>query len=310
MSTLKKNQHYVWQYYLGGWALDGKVWCKRRDQINPFNTSTQNIAVERYFYQLFELTPDELDYLKITISQAIHQRLREINQGWVDQFQFSFKIRKLLERAPMTPQVHNELEEQLRDFEKTHVESFHSSIEEDAVIFIDNLRKQDASFLREVNTRNRFINFISHQFCRTASMRNILIDAERKVHNPSQFNVDMERLWPVLSIIFATNIASSIVSKGSEYKIVFIRNNSNLHFITGDQPVISLKRNDENSLDLYYPLTPDLAMIFTADELKFQSKYLVIGDLEIQYYNHLIYSKSNTQIFGNAPEYLRNRKEI
>ena len=154
----------------------------------------------------------------------------------------------------MTPQVHNELEEQLRDFEKTHVESFHSSIEEDAVIFIDNLRKQDASFLREVNTRNRFINFISHQFCRTASMRNILIDAERKVHNPSQFNVDMERLWPVLSIIFATNIASSIVSKGSEYKIVFIRNNSNLHFITGDQPVISLKRNDENSLDLYLSL--------------------------------------------------------
>ena len=50
-----KKQHYVWEFYLKAWRFEGnKVWCNRNG--NVFNTSTENVAQERRFYEITPLT--------------------------------------------------------------------------------------------------------------------------------------------------------------------------------------------------------------------------------------------------------------
>jgi len=58
METDKKHQHYVWKNYLKPWATDKKIWCKRHDSI--FNPSLNNIAQEKYFYEVDPLNEIEI----------------------------------------------------------------------------------------------------------------------------------------------------------------------------------------------------------------------------------------------------------
>ena len=54
----KKNQHYVFQAYLSPWAENAQVYFLRDEEI--FRTNLRNVACERFFYRLQELTPDEV----------------------------------------------------------------------------------------------------------------------------------------------------------------------------------------------------------------------------------------------------------
>ena len=69
MSTLKKHQHYVWQYYLKPWTTDNKINCLRKGK--NFNTSLKNIAQERFFYRVEELGVNEIRFFKNLIENSI-----------------------------------------------------------------------------------------------------------------------------------------------------------------------------------------------------------------------------------------------
>lgn len=64
-----KKQHYVWEFYLKAWSFEGnKVWCRRNDKI--FNTSTENVAQERRFYEITPLTEDEIGFIENAIQEC------------------------------------------------------------------------------------------------------------------------------------------------------------------------------------------------------------------------------------------------
>jgi len=67
--------------------------------------------------------------------------------------------------------------------------------------------------------------------------------------------------------MLAVNIGGSLLRDRSLFRIVLLRNDTDLAFITGDQPVINV--NDERDfkgvpveIELYCPLSPKLAMWF------------------------------------------------
>lgn len=304
MSSLTKNQHYVWQYYLRAWEKQGKIWCKRTGQPEPFSTSSRNIGAQRFFYQFFELTPEDINYLDYLISLSNNHKLQELNQGWIEHFQKSFEIRRRLKNTEIDSNLREQLNEKLLDIEKTIGEHYHCTIEKTAFPLINMLKQQDTTFYEDVSSRNDFINYISHQYFRTARMKN----AKLAIPNPLPY--DTRRTWPIEAFIYATNLASSIVAEGRKYHFVFLRNKSNLSFITGDQPIINLAGHKGEKVDFYYPLTPDLAIIFTADKIQYPDICADVGVLDIESYNYQVYNTSDNQIYGNDPIYLKVLSEL
>lgn len=123
------------------------------------------------------------------------------------------------------------------------------------------------------------------------------------IHNPLRH--DMRRTWPVEAFIYATNLAWSLVRQRRQHRIVFLQNESEVPFITGDQPIINLCGSDVEKVAFYYPLKPDLAMIFTSEQTQFSGDSHDVSRIEVETYNYRIYVKSDRQIYGNDPVYLK-----
>lgn len=89
-------------------------------------------------------------------------------------------------------------------------------------------------------------------------------------------------------------------------------NETDIPFITSDQPVINLMANyDDNALPstgsiLYYPISPNIA-ITVNDENKDQIQYL--SEEEIIYYNEAISKASLHDIYANSKGVIENIKQ-
>jgi hypothetical protein len=121
-------------------------------------------------------------------------------------------------------------------------------------------------------------------------------------------SVDLSRLWNVLIHMFASNIASSLYVERQRRKLVLIRNETDVPFVTGDQPVINLKADPPSpptELALYYPIAPHLALllcevdeqpIFPADGLTFEQAATLNAKLARECYRQVFaQSKSSLQ---------------
>ena len=58
----KKNQHYVFQAYLKPWAENDLIYCLRDGKI--FRPNLAGVACERFFYQLQDLTSEEIQLVE------------------------------------------------------------------------------------------------------------------------------------------------------------------------------------------------------------------------------------------------------
>jgi hypothetical protein len=299
MSALTANQHYVWQHYLRAWGTPKKIWCMRLGDAEPFHTSPRNVGSERYFYQFQELTSEDLTYLEQVISKSSDLQLQDINRGWITHFQRSFAIRKGLADRAIEPTLRQQLETELRAIEMTLGERYHGATEARAIPLLNALREGDASFYDDVDACANFIQFLTLQYFRTAKMRNAMVAIDHPLPH------EMARTWPIEAFIYATNVGASLFRQRRECRIVFLRNRATIPLITGDQPVINLTGAEDEELNFYYPLTPGLAMIYTSDRRIYTTDQIEIGALAAERYNFRIYAKSDSQIYGNDPAYLK-----
>jgi hypothetical protein len=93
--------------------------------------------------------------------------------------------------------------------------------------------------------------------------------------------------------LYATNVSVGLFRERRAYKIVFLQNTTATPFITGDQPIINLlDPHGTNDLELFYPLSPLLAMILSKDNTKFPTQSRHMTDLEIEHYNNAIHERS------------------
>jgi hypothetical protein len=121
-------------------------------------------------------------------------------------------------------------------------------------------------------------------------------------------------VWNILSFFMATDLTLKLFHKKNSC-FTFISNKTSLNFITTDQPVINLKRNDLDksghvkTMEFYYPLSPDCALLINFDKsigLKFEG--IEIDESEVQKYNELLLSNSESFIFSNNIETLNTIK--
>jgi hypothetical protein len=119
MSTLVKNQHYVWQRHLKPWTVDGKLFCYRQSEGKIFGAGTKSIASETFFYKLHKLTEEDLRYLELAISKNGVPEMRDTHRGTIRMFQMPFLIRERMADASLPLDIRKRLNAELDRAEKT-----------------------------------------------------------------------------------------------------------------------------------------------------------------------------------------------
>lgn len=301
MPPVRKNQHYVWQHYLRAWTSGGKIACYRQGERKRFSTSTANIGSETYFYRTPVLTERERSYLDRVIGSR-PEHVREAHRGTLEMFSLITEMRSILDGSD-SPDAANrrQAEEVLAYAERVLGEQYHGAIEDAGLPLLARLRGGDASFWRNDDDRDAsvFAYFIATQYVRTARMRNAVSDAVTGA--VAADGIDIARVWTIESHFWATEIGLALLTRRDRYRALILGNASDVPFIAGDQPVINLNPSTEPDVKLYYPVSPSVALLLTADP---DEEERDVGRLEAERLNHAIYAWSDDQIYGLDESYL------
>jgi hypothetical protein len=228
--------------------------------------------------------------------------LRELNRDYIRLNQRSFELREALKRTDLIEPVRAAMEEQLRWAERNLGERYHAGIENKCQDLLNSLRAENDDFYQDMIRAGDFIYFLCLQYFRTAKMR----EGFSRLISPVPGH-DPRRTAGALLHVCATAVSASLFKEKRAYGIAFLRNETPVPFIAGDQPVLNMldpKKTDD--LALYYPLSPRLAMLLTKDAVKYPNKARLISQLEVESYNYAIYSKSEDQVYSDDATYLRS----
>jgi hypothetical protein len=283
METDKKRQHYVWKNYLKPWTTNNNIWCKRHNSV--FNVSLNNIAHEKYFYEV--KPPNEIE-IRVAV------RFIEISPPE----NRSFLTKKLAQYI----YICNSSDEHLR---KNALEDYHARIENSIGPALEYLYKKDLSFLNDTNRKINFFYFVSLQYHRTKCMRERAVTGLSYLHVPPPKEIegmyDNENIVRVVSMLLDECTANWMIEKT---KIYFIE--TDYEFIASDQPIVNIHSNNEitfehvKTMEYYYPITPHLALFITAEN--FDNKK--IDRNETNEYNKLLYARSHEQVYAFSEETL------
>ena len=295
----KRKHHYVWRYYLNSWAKNNLIWCYRDGKI--FNPNLMGVAQSRDFYKLNEMKYEDMKIIYDSYIKPLNPNLEKINKGWINLFNVVFLIRKFYEEnnintlestALVNEYIHN-LEEEL-----------HAKIEKNATKYIKLILKEDVEFYRTNEGCAIFSHYICIQYFRTQKMKSNFM------RNSEKFDIDIETTWNVLSHIFATNISYGLYINKETYRMVLLKNNTGIEFITSDHPVINTcaiglsETTAPEELELYYPLSPELAILIT-NNIKIRNSNIIVPDkYQVENYNKIIVQESDSQIFASSKEAL------
>jgi hypothetical protein len=271
-----------------------------------FKASLMNIAHEKYFYKLQELTLIEKELIRKLAIEPSPEFLKPLHENFLRDFTMVFDVRnKAKANNAYTDEFEKETEKLIINLE----EDYHAAIENSGQKYLKLILEKKIDFFLNQDSRNEFSYYLTTQYMRTKQIRN---SVTKSVGDNNKVNIT--KLWPILSHIFATNLGHSLASS-KDYKIILLENRSQNNFITGDQPVINTfaynKKTDEevDDLEFYYPISPELAILITQnDELK--STQIIADINEINNYNEMIFKSSEEQIYASSEQELKGYEYV
>lgn len=293
------NQHYVWKHYLEAWC-DPAFFCLRQSERKLFKTQPKVIANERNFYQTYRLSAGDLRYLEQLVNRATLETMRRSNREFIRMFQLSFDLREQVTGMALPATVKAEIEAQLVEAERTLGEKYHTGLENEAIGYLDELRSGKCSFYDDDIACSKFLYFLANQYFRTSRARGgAMICVPTPGHDP-------KHTAPIEMHIYASNLGVSLYATRKKRTIVFLENGSDIPFIAGDQPIFNvLDPFKTDDVELYYPLSPKLAVLLTRQQDHGDHWKRTAGAMAVETYNHLLYRASDDQLYANDEPYLR-----
>lgn len=311
--SIKRAHHYVWQYYLSAWANESQqISCYDKTQDKSYDTNTKNTAQQKDFYQLNELTVEDLFYIKslACINKTTTPDIKESLSAWNQVYEMLFAIQQLFEYSKNSKNgVSSALELLKKKLQFEAIENFHCVFENVGIKYLDLIRQKDVSFFDNPNCKAEFLLYLSMQYVRTEKMQSnirqimskdgksdiAIQSAFGKLVNPISSTIDSH--WNLISCNYAVSYSREI----SNHNVILLINNSGTDFITSDQPVINVDSlsNPITKLDFYYPVSPKLAIfVFNNSANKLNNPVRELSDNEVTQYNDLMVSLSSKYIYS------------
>jgi hypothetical protein len=131
----------------------------------------------------------------------------------------------------------------------------------------------------------------------------------RRLDGIAPEEVSIERVWPIMRHIFTTCVGFNLYAKRSEYNLVILNNESDLDFITSDQPVQNVHAAGRlgeliDEVELYYPISPKRAIIISNDEKYTGKREEPISPVSVSYFNSVVVKSAYEQVFSRTAECL------
>jgi len=290
------------QHYLGAWATQGQLWCATRGKC--FRTSTENVANERDFYRLKEMSERDLQIVEALVIAPATDPLRELARSWVPHFNVFHRIKRQWEAGG---QSHPELEKLLDENIINTEEDLHASIELKALPLLARLRQADASFLSDDDDCIYFFWFVGMQYMRTPGMARDVVEPVREIPG---FNADAA--WGLMRTIFATNLGYGFYVRRQTLRLMFLDTPADAELVSGDQPIVNVRAiglpegqpPSESEIELYYPLTPTRALLMAFDAREPSTERRSLTNAETAAYNKMTVNASREQIYARTQEAL------
>jgi Protein of unknown function (DUF4238) len=296
LSGPKKRQHYVFRSYLLPWTTNEQLWAVRAGKI--FRPNVRNVGVEAHFYELQELTEEDITLIRRIGIDGAPQYVQERCNTLIDTFTLPFKIKNMIDPgAPDMKAARLWLDERIIN----HEEELHGDIENALLPALSDMLAGKTGFYSDKDQAQEFLHAITFQYMRTKKRR----EAFHALTRIPVAGADVKRFGNLLTLILTLRFADSLYRDRSKFKVVIIDNETGVPFITGDQPIINihatLRQVASERLEFFYPLSPYRAMLLL--EIESEHPALVSVD-EVANFNNLILRNSHEQVFSNSRESL------
>jgi hypothetical protein len=238
MSIDAKKQHYIWEFYLKGWASDGQLWCCREG--NVFQSSTENVGQQRYFYGIESLTDAE-----IALLLGMIMRGPAINQ---------FTNRSSLDTYLTIANSGNQ-------WAKFGLEQYYGMIERNALPALQDLRGGNFNVLYDRQSKIHLCIYLGHQYTRTKKARaSCIVNPEELTIPEDHINCDLNKVQNAMGFILANCIGGAICD---HLDLKVVENHSNTNLLTSDQPIynlLAIPGDISEDSSIYFPISPQLAL--------------------------------------------------
>jgi len=296
--SIVERQHYVWRRYLTAWCVGNTVWCSRFKEGALFPSNPINLAVERYFYGLTDLTEEDVQFVRAFVVDRVNNaELRKLNIDWISHYEVVFAlVRELRDSNADNTSLLEQIATLLTQIEEQAL----GDVEQSANEYLDSLICGDVSFYDDPDQASKFLIFLTQQYFRTKKIRDAVLE-RATVGVPAS---GMDRAWPIMRRIFATNVGACIFAKRATMKLCLLEAPDELEFITCDQPVINtyavfnpsdVTENDE----FYYPVSPRRAVILSEHASYHGLHGTKLSALRVHYLNDLIAKAAYEQRFAS-----------
>ena len=191
-----------------------------------------------------------------------------------------------------------EIDAVLEAYEINVLEDYHAGIENSFLPLLRRLRDGDISFYENDTDCMTFARYIATQHMRTKGIKVRIIETMMQ-----SMGRDFSRIWDIASIMFAVNIGGSLFVGRKRQQLKLLQNDTEIAFITGDQPVINLHGKPPappTSLSIYYPISPRAALVLgEVDEVvPYSTEALTAA--QVADLNARIVANSHSQVFGHS----------
>jgi hypothetical protein len=291
----KRRQHHVWQEYLKAWATGGQLYCLMEGRIFP--TGTTAIAVEQDFYKIGSLTDADIALIRFLLIdvKGVHPLARKGHEEFL----------ALATMPTLFEGETAELDELMDTYRTNALEDYHARIELSFLPLLARALAKDTGFYDDEQSCVALCHFLASQHMRTKGIRVKTIERLKQKND-----LDVSKIWGILSQMFATNIGMTVFLERHKRKLALVENTTDVAFITGDQPLINLHGGNgempPETLSWYYPIAPRLALLLTAVDERPAFSTATLTAAQVSHLNRRIVVASHRQVFAHEPSLLEN----
>jgi hypothetical protein len=310
MST-KRKHHYVWREYLRSWSCEEKIYSYIKSENKIAKPNLMGVAQQRFFYSLEEFSLEEEIILKELVKQYSNCNASlKINLELLNIYTSYSRLKRLDKENVFETNSQKQIEKlsQILELLRTNLfEEFHTIIENygQKVVKIKNF--EDLKMFENDDELFFTMIFLCSQFLRTKKMKNSL----ELVFNKSDFIIP--KYTNIISLVFANSLAISL-SQNENIKFIFYENETEIKFLTSDQPLMNLLINDKDengkvqNFELYYPINPKVAIVIHFEQQNLKYERIKIDKQKVTKLNDFLFEYAEEFVFAINEEQLTKYK--
>lgn len=329
-----KRQHYIWRKYLSKWSdgndlLLSRVYIYRKrpkgKQNVIENDSLKNVGFEKFYYDISGYNERDIRFCKAFLE---HFQKNEKVQYEIDTTVLcdANKQRDYLERNVVC--FSEEIENKYRFLDRLEVgdSSFYHDSKRTVLMkklkrnillslygmdteFIDVTEALECMHVKddEVDYKYEFLNFFWTQYFRSPKLRaneeNAIVDSFKRfygdIESTSKAPLSKKgiKLFRAFFLMLVTLKVSYNMAFEHDSRITIIKNRTSIPFVTGDSPIVSIKKDD--TYEYWYPISPETGVLLQLDNGNENLIEEIVKEDKIGYFNNLVAENAFNEIYSD-----------